>query len=92
MPLKPYFPVVVEWVELYALKESLKLASSMNISKAIFETDCASLANRVKKCDMDISIMGNRIKEIYKTKENFDSAIICWTNRKCNNVHGRLYF
>ncbi|MBA0568746.1 hypothetical protein Golob_006216, partial [Gossypium lobatum] len=38
--------LTVEWAELYALEESLKLASSMNISKAIFEIDCASLANR----------------------------------------------
>ncbi|KAK5775258.1 hypothetical protein PVK06_043131 [Gossypium arboreum] len=78
--------LTVEWAEIYALEESLKLARTLNISKALFETDYSSLANRVKKRNLDITIMGTRIKEIHKTMENFESISICWTNRKCNKV------
>ncbi|MBA0743370.1 hypothetical protein Gogos_006053 [Gossypium gossypioides] len=78
--------LTVEWAKIYAFEESLKLASTLNISKALFETDCASLVNRVRKRDLDITIMGTRIKEINKTMENFESISICWTNRKCNKV------
>ncbi|MBA0638647.1 hypothetical protein Godav_029302 [Gossypium davidsonii] len=41
--------LTAEWAELYAFEESLRIACSINISKVIFETDCASLVNRVKK-------------------------------------------
>ncbi|KAA3461315.1 Cyclopropane-fatty-acyl-phospholipid synthase [Gossypium australe] len=78
--------LTVEWAEIYALEESLKLARTLNISKALFETDYASLANRVKKRDLDITITGTRIKEIHKTMENFESISNCLTNQKCNKV------
>ncbi|MBA0750711.1 hypothetical protein Gogos_002102 [Gossypium gossypioides] len=31
-----------KWAKLYAFEESLRIACSLNISKAIFETDCAN--------------------------------------------------
>ncbi|MBA0711597.1 hypothetical protein Golax_010761, partial [Gossypium laxum] len=37
--------VSAEWVELEAFEESLKVANSFNISKAVFGSDCASLAS-----------------------------------------------
>ncbi|MBA0746648.1 hypothetical protein Gogos_009148, partial [Gossypium gossypioides] len=43
--------ILVEWAELVAFEESLKVASAINISKLIFESDCANLVNRVKNQD-----------------------------------------
>ncbi|MBA0875364.1 hypothetical protein Goshw_030304, partial [Gossypium schwendimanii] len=38
-----------DWAKLYAFEESLKIARLLNITKVTFETDCAGLANRIKK-------------------------------------------
>lgn len=60
-----------EWAVLYAFEESLKIVCSLNITKAIFEIDCASLVTRVKNCGKDIAIMGYRIDEAYKIIDSF---------------------
>ncbi|MBA0878718.1 hypothetical protein Goshw_022500 [Gossypium schwendimanii] len=65
-----------EWAKLYAFEESLKKARALNISKIVFETDNASLVNRVKKHGRDITIMGTRINEIQIVMGNFHSATI----------------
>ncbi|MBA0810516.1 hypothetical protein Gohar_002504, partial [Gossypium harknessii] len=49
--------MTVEWAELYAFEEGLKIARSLNIANAIFETNCASLVNRVKNHKEDITII-----------------------------------
>ncbi|MBA0777795.1 hypothetical protein Gotri_005768, partial [Gossypium trilobum] len=78
--------LIRQWAEIYAFVESVKLARTMNISKALFETDYTYLANRVNKCDSDIIIMGTRIKEIFNSMDMFGSVSICWTSRNCNKV------
>ncbi|MBA0738453.1 hypothetical protein Gogos_011802 [Gossypium gossypioides] len=78
--------MTTEWAKLYAFEEGLKLAHSLNINNAIFKTDCASLVNRFKKCKDDITIIGHRIKEIYKTLEMFTTTDVKWANLSCNNV------
>ncbi|MBA0688636.1 hypothetical protein Goari_006408 [Gossypium aridum] len=65
-----------EWRELYTFEESLKIECSLNITKAIFETDCASLVNMVKKHGNDITIMGYHIDEAYKNMESFNSTTV----------------
>ncbi|MBA0717611.1 hypothetical protein Golax_005412, partial [Gossypium laxum] len=65
-----------EWRELYTFEESLKIACSLNITKAIFETDYASLVNMVKKHGNDITIMGYHIDEAYKNMESFNSTTV----------------
>ncbi|MBA0679788.1 hypothetical protein Goari_011537, partial [Gossypium aridum] len=75
--------MMVDWEKLYALEESLKITRSLNIHNAIFETDCASLANRVKKGGEDIIIIGYHIKEILKTMEMCNNVAVNWTNRSC---------
>ncbi|KAK5833686.1 hypothetical protein PVK06_017539 [Gossypium arboreum] len=75
-----------EWAELYAFEESLKIACSLNITKAIFEIDCASLVNKVKNRGKDITIMGYRINEAYKIMDSFISIDVIWANRSCNKV------
>ncbi|MBA0560818.1 hypothetical protein Golob_017695, partial [Gossypium lobatum] len=49
--------MMADWTELYAFEESLKIVRSLNTANAIFETDCASLVNRIKKRREDITIM-----------------------------------
>ncbi|MBA0733654.1 hypothetical protein Gogos_017641, partial [Gossypium gossypioides] len=39
-----------------------------------------------KKCKDDITIIGHRIKETYKTLEMFNTADVKWVNCSCNNV------
>ncbi|MBA0765479.1 hypothetical protein Gotri_014673 [Gossypium trilobum] len=78
--------MATEWVELYAFEKGLKLARSLNIDNAIFKTDCASLMNRFKKCKDDITIIGHRINEIYKTLEMFTIVGVKWANLSCNNI------
>ncbi|MFQ6626119.1 hypothetical protein Gotur_006364 [Gossypium turneri] len=78
--------MTVDWEKLYALEESLKITRSLNIPNAIFETDCASLANKVKKGKEDITIIGYHIKEILKTMEMCNNAAVNWINRSCNKV------
>ncbi|MBA0820584.1 hypothetical protein Gohar_021390, partial [Gossypium harknessii] len=69
--------LIRQWAEIYAFVESVKLARNMNISKALFETDCTYLANKVNKCDSDIIIMGTCIKEIFNSMDMFGSVSIC---------------
>ncbi|MBA0577179.1 hypothetical protein Golob_027484, partial [Gossypium lobatum] len=38
-----------EWVELYALEESIKLARENTWVRLEFESDCASLINRLRR-------------------------------------------
>ncbi|MBA0610670.1 hypothetical protein Godav_011484 [Gossypium davidsonii] len=76
----------VDWEKLYALEESLKITRSLNIPNAIFETDCTSLANKVKKGREDITIIRYQIKEILKTMEMCNNAAVNWINRSCNKV------
>ncbi|MBA0676832.1 hypothetical protein Goari_018285 [Gossypium aridum] len=78
--------MMIEWAKLYAFEECLKLAHSLNIDNAIFETDCASFMNRFKKHKEDIIIIGHHIKEIYKTLEMFTTADVKWANRSYKNV------
>ncbi|KAH1107769.1 hypothetical protein J1N35_011537 [Gossypium stocksii] len=83
--------MTVDWAELYALEESLNITCSLNIPNAIFETDCASLTNWVKKCREDITIIRYHIKEILKTMEMFNNAAVNWINRSCNNATDFIY-
>ncbi|XP_012480864.1 uncharacterized protein LOC105795747 [Gossypium raimondii] len=75
-----------DWAEMEAFDESLKMASNLNISKVIFESDCANLVNKVKKRGLDITIMGCCVNEACKIFDNFDLVKINWTNRSSNRV------
>ncbi|KAA3477281.1 reverse transcriptase [Gossypium australe] len=78
--------MTAEWTKLYAFEEGLKIARSLNIANAIFETNCASLVNRVKNRKEDITIIGYRIKKTFKTMEMFTIVAVKWANRSCNKV------
>ncbi|MBA0764803.1 hypothetical protein Gotri_014091 [Gossypium trilobum] len=78
--------MTMEWTGLYAFEEGLRLARSLIIANAIFETDCASLMNRFTKHKDDITNIGHCIKKTYKTLEMFTTVDVKWANRSCNNV------
>ncbi|MBA0881267.1 hypothetical protein Goshw_017876 [Gossypium schwendimanii] len=78
--------LTAEWAELYAFEESLIIACSLNISKVIFETNCASLMNRVKKRGKGITMLGYHIDEACKYMDNFNSIFVIWANRKSNKI------
>ncbi|MBA0738377.1 hypothetical protein Gogos_011742, partial [Gossypium gossypioides] len=81
----------VEWAKLEAFEESLKVENKFNISKAMFESDYASLVNRVNNQGKDITILGNCINEVCKQLEKFDSVKIAWANRSYNHVASFIY-
>ncbi|XP_012461469.1 uncharacterized protein LOC105781472 [Gossypium raimondii] len=78
--------MMANWAELYAVEESLKIARSLNIANAIFETDCTSLTNRIKKRMEDITIIGHCINESFKTTEMLNNVVVNWVNRSSNKV------
>ncbi|MFQ6649973.1 hypothetical protein Gotur_022040, partial [Gossypium turneri] len=78
--------MMANWAKLYAVEESLKIARSLNIANAIFETDCTSLANRIKKQMEDITIIGHCINESFKNTEMLNNVVVNWVNRSCNKV------
>ncbi|MBA0567244.1 hypothetical protein Golob_011995 [Gossypium lobatum] len=61
----------IEWAELIAFEESVKVAGDLNISKAVFESDCASLVNKIKKRGMDITILVQCMDKAYMKLDNF---------------------
>ncbi|KAH1114203.1 hypothetical protein J1N35_007581 [Gossypium stocksii] len=78
--------MMVNWVELYVFEECLNTARFLNIANAIFEIDCASLANRIKKQKEDITIIVHCINESFKTMEMLNNVFVNWVNRSCNKV------
>ncbi|MBA0753054.1 hypothetical protein Gogos_020263, partial [Gossypium gossypioides] len=73
-------------VKLYAFEESLKLAGMMNITKATFETDYATLTNKIKKRKDDITLTGYRINECFRNMDRLYNVDVKWANRTCNKV------
>ncbi|MBA0866689.1 hypothetical protein Goshw_023480 [Gossypium schwendimanii] len=66
--------VTSERAELVALDEGMQLAGRLNIQQVLFESDNASLINRIKRRGMDITIMGKYEHETCRKLEMFASA------------------
>ncbi|MFQ6641349.1 hypothetical protein Gotur_016797 [Gossypium turneri] len=66
--------VTSERAELVALDEGMQLAGKLNIQQVLFESDNASLINRIKRRGMDITIMGKYEHETCRKLETFASA------------------
>ncbi|MBA0750349.1 hypothetical protein Gogos_001764 [Gossypium gossypioides] len=60
----------IEWAEVEALRERIMWARN-NVTRDLFEIDCASLVNQFKSRQEDISIFGFRLKEIFGLLESF---------------------
>ncbi|KAG8474969.1 hypothetical protein CXB51_031694 [Gossypium anomalum] len=78
--------MLADWAKVYAFEESFKVARSLSIANAIFETDYVSFANMIKKRREDITIIGHRINDLFKTMDMFNNVVIKWVNRNCNKI------
>ncbi|KAK5839660.1 hypothetical protein PVK06_008485 [Gossypium arboreum] len=79
--------ISVQEAECIALERSIKVAGQLNIhGDVLFETDNAGLVNKMNKCDMDITIIGARIKACKDAFNLFKSANLASLKRLCNNV------
>ncbi|MBA0750734.1 hypothetical protein Gogos_002124 [Gossypium gossypioides] len=81
----------VEWAELDALIKGITMACSYNFDKIIFESDCVSLVNCVRKNQEDITILGHKIKDTRGMLEIFTSAEVKWIGRNRNKMADSLY-
>ncbi|MBA0696385.1 hypothetical protein Goari_002939 [Gossypium aridum] len=82
--------IKVDWAEVEALREGINWACNNNVVRAIFETNCARLVNRIKKHHEDITIFGYRLKEIVGLLDFFTKTKINWINRTSNRVADSL--
>ncbi|MBA0583776.1 hypothetical protein Gorai_014620 [Gossypium raimondii] len=78
--------MVSDWVKIYTFEEILKLARMLNITKATFEIDCATLTNRIKKHKDDIALMGYSINECFRNMDRLHNFDVKWENHTCNKV------
>ncbi|MBA0608603.1 hypothetical protein Godav_020800 [Gossypium davidsonii] len=79
--------MLAEWAEIYAFEESIKKVCALNIKTiVVFETENASLVNRVKHHSTDVTIFGARVKKIIIALENFKSTTLCYANWCCNTM------
>lgn len=75
-----------EWAELEALREGIKWVSENNFTQVIFESDCASLVNRISRNSEDVTILGYRIREAKSLLNSFAETKIIWVHRNYNWV------
>ncbi|MBA0794101.1 hypothetical protein Gohar_018459, partial [Gossypium harknessii] len=55
--------MLAEWAKIYAFEESINMVCALNIKTiVVFETDNASLVNRVKHHSTDVPIFGAQVK------------------------------
>ncbi|MBA0855421.1 hypothetical protein Goshw_013593 [Gossypium schwendimanii] len=76
----------IEWAKLMAFEESVKVVGELNILKVIFESDCASLVNMIKKKGRDFTILGHCVDKACMKLDNFILVEVRWANRSCNKV------
>ncbi|XP_017639857.1 uncharacterized protein LOC108481205 [Gossypium arboreum] len=78
------------WAELEALTMGLNLASKLNVSKIIMESDSAILINKVKKHDHDVTILGCCVQKECEVFRNFEMVHFNWINRSSNEADDLL--
>ncbi|KAG8503159.1 hypothetical protein CXB51_000961 [Gossypium anomalum] len=72
--------------ELEMLTMGLNLASKLNASKIIIESDSAILINKVKKRDHDVTILGRCMQKEWEVFRSFKMVHFNWINRSSNEV------
>ncbi|KAG8480203.1 hypothetical protein CXB51_024901 [Gossypium anomalum] len=78
------------WAELKAVTIGMKLASRLNLSKIIMESDNATLINTFKNGDKDVTILGCCVKQECRDFNKFDTIQFNCTDRKSNSVADML--
>ncbi|MBA0739979.1 hypothetical protein Gogos_013204 [Gossypium gossypioides] len=76
--------------ELKALPLGLKLASRLNMTKIIMESDNATLINTIKNRDKDVTILGCCVKQECEAIRKFDTIHFNWIDRNSNEVADML--
>ncbi|MBA0696043.1 hypothetical protein Goari_002630 [Gossypium aridum] len=76
----------IEWAELLAMEESLKITGLNNWKNLELESDCASLVNRFNKRNNDLTLLGYRLREIHRQSLYFSFFNLRWAPRCCNKV------
>ncbi|XP_012435428.1 uncharacterized protein LOC105762054 [Gossypium raimondii] len=79
-----------EWAELYALEESINLAKDNSWARVDFESDCASLVNRLRRPNVDLSTLGHRILDLLSNLNPHFSFNFKWAPRCCNKAADQL--
>ncbi|MBA0605352.1 hypothetical protein Godav_017938 [Gossypium davidsonii] len=79
-----------EWAELYALEESINLARDNSWARVEFESDCASLVNRLRRPNVDLSTFGHRIRDLLSNLNPRFSFNFKWAPRWCNKAADQL--
>ncbi|KAK5826068.1 hypothetical protein PVK06_020976 [Gossypium arboreum] len=74
------------WAELKAVTFGMKLASSLNLTKIMMESDNATLINTFKNRDKDVTILGCYVKQECRDFNKFDTIQFNWIDRKSNSV------
>ncbi|MBA0553381.1 hypothetical protein Golob_012568 [Gossypium lobatum] len=49
-----------EWAELLALEEGVQLARKLKLQRVVFESDNASIVNKIRRNGQDFTILGQR--------------------------------
>ncbi|KAH1063823.1 hypothetical protein J1N35_028810 [Gossypium stocksii] len=76
----------IEWAEMQAMEESIRVARSNNWSYLKLESDCASLVNRFNKRDSDLTMLGHLMREIQRQIQFFSYFSFSWVPRCCNKI------
>lgn len=79
-----------EWAELCALVEGINLVRTNNFEMVIFETDYASIVNRFRKNQEDVTIIVHRFKVIMYMLDSFSEVDVKWIERSRNKVADHL--
>ncbi|MBA0676884.1 hypothetical protein Goari_018331 [Gossypium aridum] len=75
-----------EWAALVAFEEGVQLARSLNLQNVIFESNNASLINRIKRSGMNISIIVQHVHETCRELKKFASVDVAWVRRSGNKI------
>ncbi|KAA3453399.1 Transcription factor TFIIIB component B'' [Gossypium australe] len=75
-----------EWAEIKAMEESISYTRLKGWNRVVLETDCASIVNRFNKRIVDLTVMGHRMRHLFKLADPLLFFIFNWIPRSCNRV------
>ncbi|KAK5810896.1 hypothetical protein PVK06_026213 [Gossypium arboreum] len=75
-----------EWAELLALEEGVQLARKLKLQRLVFESDNASIVNKIGRNGQDITILGQRAYDTCMQLKTFEAADVTWAPRSCNKI------
>ncbi|MBA0645264.1 hypothetical protein Goklo_013385 [Gossypium klotzschianum] len=70
-----------EWAELLALEEGVQLARKLKLQRVVFESDNASIVNKIRRNGQDFTILGQRAYDTCMQLKTFEAAGVTWAPR-----------